>query len=76
MSPACDANIFYPMIILQMSRFCFKCDVKQFPSFTPNDYFFREYGKKAEDRGSKYASAIRKIMKSRIKTPIENDERT
>ena len=61
-SPAYDVIPFWPMIIMQMSLFDFKCEVLELPTFVPNEYLFTHHANKGKDRWEIYAWAIREAM--------------
>jgi lysophosphatidylcholine acyltransferase/lyso-PAF acetyltransferase len=49
-SPAYDVIPFWPMIIMQMSLFDFKCEVLELPTFTPNEYLFTHHANKGKEK--------------------------
>lgn len=61
-SPAWDVVPFWPLIIMQMSLFDFKCEVLELPTFIPNEYLFTHHANKAKGKWEIYAWAIREIM--------------
>jgi len=62
LSPAWDIVPFWPLIIMHLSLFDFKCEVLELPTFTPNEYLYKEHANKGEEKWEIYAWAIREIM--------------
>jgi hypothetical protein len=62
LSPAWDIVPFWPLIIMHLSLFDFKCEVLELPTFTPNEYLYKEHANKGQEKWEIYAWAIREIM--------------
>lgn len=62
LSPAWDIVPFWALIIMHLSLFDFKCEVLELPTFTPNEYLYREHANKGQEKWEIYAWAIREIM--------------
>jgi lysophosphatidylcholine acyltransferase/lyso-PAF acetyltransferase len=62
MSPAWEVMPFWPMVIMHMSLFDFKCEVLELPTFTPNEYLFTHHANKGKEKWEIYAWAVREVM--------------
>ena len=47
---------------MHLSLFDFKCEVLELPTFTPNEYLYRQHANKGQEKWEIYAWAIREIM--------------
>jgi len=61
-SPAFDTIEMLPLIFLNLSFACFKCEVNVLPDFQPNDYLFENFSDKGAERWEIYAWALREVM--------------
>lgn len=62
LSPAWDVIPFWPLIIMHLSLFDFKCEVIELPTFTPNEYLYSQHADKGKDKWQIYAWAVREVM--------------
>ena len=63
MSPCYDVIPFFAQLILMMCTFCdLKCNITQFPTFSPNEYLFSTHADKGKEKWEIYAWAIRDIL--------------